>query len=258
MSEATPSPDPQPPGGWTPTDPTSAPTPTPWAPPDPLAAPQPWTAPAPWSPAPTAGFPPSAGQPSLASAPPGWPPPGDPPPYAHPGAPPPPTGGGRIAAVVIAVVTVLALGVCGCLGVAGFLGAVRSEPTATGEPFDEPYPGEPGNDVTGDTGGATQGTSQNPAATPSGGPGRLKVVYEVTGANPVDLQFYDANGDFFQLDGMRSPWRLAFTANDRQRVQLIASPGDPAGTGKVTCRITINGKVVSQVTGRWGTACFGW
>jgi len=297
MSEATPSPDPQP--GGSPTDPTASPavpTPAPWTPPDPLAAPTPWApSPMPWSPADesgttglpgatglpgttgvpsatglpgTTGVPGAAGPPGATGLPgapapsgypapighpwpghptPAWPPAGYPPPYAYPGPPPPRANGGRTAAIVVGIViAVLALLFCGCVGL-GVLGSFYDEQVSSSEPYEPGY-GVPDEEV-------ASVPPNNPATTPSGGPGSLTVVYEVTGADTADIQFYDANADFYQVDEVRTPWRMTFTANDRERVQLIATP---VGSGEANCRITINGKVVSEKSGMWGVACFGW
>lgn len=180
---------------------------------------------------------------------PAWPPAGYPPPYAYPGAPQTRTSGGQIAAIVAAVATVLVLIFCGCVGV-GLVGGLYGDPGTPEEPYGQPVEGDTDGPVGADP-------ARSPAATPSGGPGELTVVYEVTGGALVDVQFYDANGDFYQFDGVRSPWRMMFTANDRHQVQIIASPAGPAG-GTVTCRITIDGKVVSRDSGGYGAVCFGW
>ncbi|MFE9954489.1 MmpS family transport accessory protein [Micromonospora sp. NPDC005299] len=153
-------------------------------------------------------------------------------------------------AVVVTVVVALVLAFCGCVGF-GVLGSFVDDSTTSGQPYDPEF-GEPDGGLGGEP---TDAAPLVPAATPSGGPGRFSVVYEATGTGTVDVQFYDANADFFQFDGMRSPWRLAFTANDRERVQVIASP---TGSGEASCRITINGKVVSQDSGEYGATCFGW
>ena len=77
----------------------------------------------------------------------------------------------------------------------------------------------------------------------------------MTGADQVYVQFYDADANFLQLDDVDAPWRLRFTANDRERVQVIATPAE---SGEVSCRISINGKVVSRNSGEYGATCFGW
>ncbi|MCZ7435410.1 MmpS family transport accessory protein [Micromonospora sp. WMMC241] len=152
--------------------------------------------------------------------------------------------------LVITLVAAVVLAVCGCVGL-GALGGFVDGVASSGEPYDEPYiygPDEP--DLA-----PTSQAPATPVTTPSGGPGRFTVVYEVTGADQVYLQFYDADANFLQIEDVDAPWRLRFTANDRERVQIIASPSE---SGEVTCRITIDGKVVSRDSGEYGATCFGW
>ncbi|MCP3784215.1 MmpS family protein [Micromonospora sp. A3M-1-15] len=181
---------------------------------------------------------------------PGWPPVGYPPPYAYPTAAPRRSSGGWVVPVVVTVVIALVLAFCGCVGL-GVLGSFVDDSTTSGQPYDPEFD-EPDGGLAEDP---TDAAPPVPATTPSGGPGRFTVRYEVGGTGAVDIQFYDANADFLQIDGVPPPWRLAFTANDRERVQIIASP---TGSGEASCRITINGKVVSQDSGEWGATCFGW
>ncbi|MEV0000919.1 MmpS family transport accessory protein [Micromonospora sp. NPDC050980] len=151
---------------------------------------------------------------------------------------------------MITLVAAVVLAACGCVGL-GVLGGFVDGMTSSGEPYDEPYvygPDEPDEPTT--------AAPVTPATTPSGGPGRYTVVYEVTGTDDVSVQFYDADGDFHQLDAVAAPWRLRFTANDRQKVQIVV--GATESDGGASCRITINGKVVSRNSGGWGVACFGW
>ncbi|MGW5668210.1 MmpS family transport accessory protein, partial [Micromonospora sp. NPDC003776] len=183
-----------------------------------------------------------------------WPPPGYPPPYAYPGGAPGGTGGGRIVAVVVTVVAVVVLAVCGCLGV-GVLGSLTEGEAG---PDEGPWPTEL-DDTAGADGESPAATpTRSPAVTPSAGTGRFSVVYEVTGAGPVDIQFYDANGDFLEYEEVASPWRLAISADDRERVQVLVQPGEEAESDTVGCRITIDGKVVSTDTDDYGATCFGW
>ncbi|MFD2765689.1 MmpS family transport accessory protein [Micromonospora eburnea] len=181
---------------------------------------------------------------------PAWPPAGYPPPYAYPGQTPPPrTNSGRTVAIVVsALVAVLVLAVCGCIGL-GALGSVYDEEVGSSESY------EPGYGVTDDDGVTSFPPHRSPATTPSGGVGSLTVSYEVTGSDSAYVQFYDANGDFFQVEDVQTPWRMAFTSNDRERVQILASPSQ---SGEVSCKITINGKVVSEDSGEYGATCFGW
>ncbi|MEU2613613.1 MmpS family transport accessory protein [Micromonospora sp. NPDC007271] len=152
-------------------------------------------------------------------------------------------------AIVVAVAAVLVLALCGCVGLT-VLSSFAEDPVGSGEPY---HPGYVPDEDEG-----TSAPPRDPATTPSGGPGTLTVVYEVAGTGTADIQFYDANADFFQVDGVETPWRMALTANDRERVQLIVSPADLTRDDKVTCSITINGKVVSRDSGVYGATCFGW
>ncbi|MEW2440718.1 MmpS family transport accessory protein [Micromonospora marina] len=239
------------------------------APAAPVAMPRPAVPPAPGDPQ-APGLPGAAGRPAQPGAPdlpapPGWAPgayppgpyppgpypPGPyPPPYAYPGMPPRRGGNGWVAGLVIGIVTVLALIVCGCVGLS-FLGRAMDGGTASGERYDDPFYGEPD--------GWADEPSRPPArpvTTPSGGPGEFTVRYEVTATDgEAEVQFYDADANFHQPGAVDTPWRLSFTANDRERVQIIASP---VGSGEVTCRITVNGKVVSKDSGEYGATCFGW
>ncbi|MEU1684448.1 MmpS family transport accessory protein [Micromonospora sp. NPDC005707] len=164
-------------------------------------------------------------------------------------------------AVVVTVVIALVLAFCGCVGL-GVLGSFVDDSATSGQPyepdFDEPGFGEPDGGPGGEP-TPTEAAPPVPATTPSGGRGRFTVVYEVTGTGAANVDFYDANGDFLHVDGMQPPWRLAFTADDRKRVQIVALPDDQRRDG-LTCRITIDGKVVSRDSSATGgiATCFGW
>ncbi|MFG2102135.1 MmpS family transport accessory protein [Micromonospora echinaurantiaca] len=268
MSEAPPPPDPAPSTGPAAPDPApstgpaapdaaasgppAAPgpdTPPPWTPPDPTPPPQPWAAPSPWTP---------PGTPSPASAPPGFPPPapgpawyppgylppghlppGDPPPYVPPA---PARSGNRstVVGVVVAVTTVLAFGLCACLGVAGLIYSA-----------DTPYPDDPYAQETYDpyydyeepeTWPTQTRPTVRPALTPSDGPGEVTVVYEVTGRGPADLEYYDANGDFIQVEQVTLPWRRSLRMHDAGRVMVLANHGQQ---DRISCRITVDGRTVA-------------
>ncbi|MFI7073793.1 MmpS family transport accessory protein [Micromonospora sediminicola] len=203
-----------------------------------------------WPPAayPPAAYPPATYPP--AAYPPGAYPPGPyPPPYAYPGGTPRRSTGGWAVGLVVTVVAALVLAFCGCVGL-GVLGAFVDDSTSSGEPYDDPYLDDPDGIV-------EEPTPTAPVTTPSGGPGRFTVVYEVTATGPVDVQFYDAGENLLHLDDVASPWRLRLTANNRERVQVTATPAGP-DAGDVTCRITVDGREVYRNSGRWGATCFGW
>ncbi|GAB3090990.1 MmpS family transport accessory protein [Micromonospora schwarzwaldensis] len=216
----------------------------------PGASGQPPTAypPGPYPPAahPPGSYPPAAYPPAA------YPPGPYPPPYAYPGGAPRRSNAGWAIGLVITLVVALVLAVCGCVGL-GALGGLTDRRSGSGEPYERPFidgPAEP-------DGFADEPTPAPdvPVTTPSGGPGRFTVVYEVTGTGRIPVQFYDADATFHQID-VKAPWRLRFTANDRQRVQVIVA--NSTSVGEVSCRITIDGTVVSRRSGEWGVACFGW
>ncbi|TDB73320.1 hypothetical protein E1165_17560 [Micromonospora sp. KC723] len=263
-------------------DPTASPAPPqPWAPPDPLTAPQPWAAPGSADATPTAptgygptggvhgtpaapygpsgGALPGPGTPPVGWPPPGYPPPGYPPPYAHPGRPPvhvhpgyQPVGGsatsGRwVVGIVAAALAVLVLGFCGCLGAGNaLLGWYAPEPVAE-DPYDGYDDGEEDEDPTWTPPALSQPAT--PATTPSGGPGRYPVSYEVTGTGRADIQYYDANGDFIRLEGVRLPWRERIRTDDPNRVVVIAGGDD---TGPIRCSAQVGGRTPVTEAGEPG------
>ncbi|MFI7487253.1 MmpS family transport accessory protein [Micromonospora echinaurantiaca] len=271
MSEAPPPPDPTPSTGPAAPDaaasgPPAAPgpdTPPPWTPPDPTPPPQPWAAPGPWTPPGTPGpagappgFPPPVGAPGPAWYPPGYLPPGHlPPGYPPPYVPPAPARSGNrstVVGVVVAVTTVLAFGLCACLGVAGLIYSA-----------DTPYPDDPYAQETYDpyydyeepeTWPTQPRPTVRPALTPSDGPGEVTVVYEVTGRGPADLEYYDANGDFIQVEQVTLPWRRSLRMHDAGRVMVLASHGQP---DRISCRITVAGRTVATDERAYWVNCTG-
>ncbi|MDH6460992.1 hypothetical protein M2302_001158 [Micromonospora sp. A200] len=186
---------------------------------------------------PPAGWPP-AGYPSP------YPPSGYPPPYAYPGyrPPPDPAEGRRVVGIVIAVLAVLVLGVCGCLGV----GTMLVGSYAPGPAADEPYYDDPDPYYDGDYDEEspfptwTPPTPSEPAtaaATPSTGRGRIVVSYEVTGKGRGDIQYYDANGEFIRLEAVPLPWRQKIRTDDPNRVLVMASSTDDEGSVACSTRV---------------------
>ncbi|MBM0260850.1 MmpS family transport accessory protein [Micromonospora sp. 4G55] len=163
--------------------------------------------------------------------------------------------------IVIAVVAVLVLGVCGCVGVGSAL-VGRYSPTAD-EPYYDPDPYY-SDDYDEDAPESTWSPPppvqpSTPAATPSRGRGRFAVTYEVTGQGTADVQYYDANGDFIRLDGVRLPWRKKIRTDDANRVIVIASKTDNDGR-TIGCSTTVAGRapVTDSVDGwGWQVTCAG-
>ena len=48
------------------------------------------------------------------------------------------------------------------------------------------------------------------------------MTYEVTGKGRGDIRYYDANGEFIRLDGVRLPWRVKIRTDDPSRVMVMA------------------------------------
>ncbi|MFC3501336.1 MmpS family transport accessory protein [Micromonospora krabiensis] len=232
MSEVSPSGDPTPSTGT---------APGPWAPPDPGV----------WSSTPAhAPHTPAASAPPI--PPPGWaaqPPAPGPGAYGQPWphAPVPRRRSGR-AGVLIAAATVLVLVVCGAIGAATLIRYAQA-PDPGGPVIDQPYAQPPYVDD-------DEPWAEPPATTPSGAPGTVRVVYEVTGRGLVDLEYYDANGDFVQEAEVPLPWRLNLRVRTADRVMVLAHRYPEEGP--VTCRITVDGRTVEEVRGgQWGASCFG-
>lgn len=232
MSETTPPTDP----------PTQSPAadPRPWAPLDPRPDPAHPAQPDPWIPATPLYADPPAPRPTAAEA-----------------------GGGGSAgprrprrgplAAVLAGVLVLAAG----LGFGGYeLLRPDDRPRAEStigelgtEAGDLPRPGV----------SASPSPSASPAATPSQGPGRIRVVYEVTGRGAADILYHDANGAPIWLDAVRLPWRTSVRTDRLDLVMVQASKPDDA-RWSVSCSVTVDGSPAATETagpGAWRASCFG-
>ncbi|MFI6260853.1 MmpS family transport accessory protein [Micromonospora sp. NPDC051006] len=249
MSEVSPSGDPTP---------STGPAPGPWAPPDPgVGSGNPGYGPPPTVPTPPAGTVPPAGWGAPGTvAPGGQSPYGNPWPYAQPTAPPARSGSrpGAVGAIIGAAV-VLVLVICGALGVVA-LRRYAEVPGPSGPIADEPYSDPYYDAEDGDEEDEDAPWASEPALAPSGEPGTIQVRYEVTGDGPVDLEYYDANGDFVQDARVALPWRLTLRVNDAGRVMVLAH--NSADEGPVACKITVDGKTVDEVSApKWGASCFG-
>ncbi|MGK5742807.1 MmpS family transport accessory protein [Micromonospora sp. URMC 103] len=102
--------------------------------------------------------------------------------------------------------------------------------------------------------------SAAPATTPSTGPGRIRVVYEVTGQGRADILYWDANGEPVWLEGARLPWRKSIRTDRRDRVMVQAARMAATGGKKLSCTLSTDGgtPVTEAVdsTG-WRASCFG-
>lgn len=80
------------------------------------------------------------------------------------------------------------------------------------------------------------------------------VVYEVTGTGPVDVTYTvdDPNSDGEEDKGAQLPWTKTFevtTPGTRVHVLMYAS-ASVAPDDTITCRVSVDGKVVSEKTGK--------
>jgi hypothetical protein len=160
----------------------------------------------------------------------------------------------------VAAGAVVVLGICACLSFADRLVGTADEhdperpfahlprpyqqTTGGGWPTAEPAPTTPP---------ATPARTVAPARTPSDGPGTVTVVYEVTGRGPADVEFYDANGDFVQAEGVTLPWRMRLRTHDAERVMVVVT--GPDRNGMIGCRVTVDGRTVARDGGRWQVNC---
>jgi hypothetical protein len=77
------------------------------------------------------------------------------------------------------------------------------------------------------------------------------VIYEVTssGGGTGSVQYTDQDGDIVRRSGIPLPWRLQFTTTKPRPVLVLITQRHSGGDGgPVTCRITANGKVLSETT----------
>ncbi|MFC8849302.1 MULTISPECIES: MmpS family transport accessory protein [unclassified Micromonospora] len=155
--------------------------------------------------------------------------------------------------LVIGLAVVLVIGLCGCAVVAGILTAAAEDRSTAQDPWyggpyapdgeDEAVPSPPPE------------PTRSPAIRPSGAPGRVSVTYEVTGQGPVDVEFYDSDGDLIQTDDVRLPWRKTFRMTDASRVMVLATSRNRQH--RVDCGITVDGRSVAEDGSWWWVNCTG-
>ncbi|MEN3306296.1 MAG: hypothetical protein V7603_2498 [Micromonosporaceae bacterium] len=94
--------------------------------------------------------------------------------------------------------------------------------------------------------------SAAPSAGPSPSPSGVHVVYEVTASgsgNAGSVDYLDQDGQEIRRSGVPLPWRVEFTTGRPRPVLVLLTQRHSGGDGgPVTCRITANGKVISQTT----------
>ncbi|SIQ11254.1 membrane protein [Micromonospora avicenniae] len=127
---------------------------------------------------------------------------------------------------------------------------------------DDGWDEDGGDDGGGEDGQAAEATSAptpSPATTPSNGPGRISVVYEVTGKGRADILYNDANGMHVWLDRVPLPWKRSIRADRRDQVMLQANK--TAGSGDtLRCSVRVDGGApVTEKIGAtgWRASCSG-
>ncbi|MER7472892.1 MmpS family transport accessory protein [Micromonospora sp. NPDC000018] len=80
-------------------------------------------------------------------------------------------------------------------------------------------------------------------AAPAKDDGKKKIVLEVTGPKSADVT-YGLNADQSQENGAKLPWKKELTSSEALVIPTVLAQSK--GTGKISCKITIDGKVVKE------------
>lgn len=96
----------------------------------------------------------------------------------------------------------------------------------------------------------TSGVGANPV-TPgqlSPGAGSAKVVYEVIGKGPASNVTYaaDGGGSIAQEASVKLPWRKEVSVERGFAITTVSAQN--AGSGQITCRISVDGQLVKELT----------
>ncbi|PZG19005.1 hypothetical protein C1I95_12500 [Micromonospora craterilacus] len=73
--------------------------------------------------------------------------------------------------------------------------------------------------------------------------GEKKIVLEVTGPKSADVT-YGLNADQSQANGAKLPWKKELTSAEAIVIPTIVAQSK--GSGKIKCKITIDGEVVKE------------
>lgn len=100
-------------------------------------------------------------------------------------------------------------------------------------------------------------TTSTPISTPA--PDTVTLTYEVTfpGAR-ANIIYRAVNGDSEFPENVRNPWRKELAGYDADDLPYASVTARRSGTGPITCRILVNGKVVVENTEKGheaGVAC---
>ncbi|MER7890368.1 MmpS family transport accessory protein [Micromonospora sp. NPDC094482] len=156
------------------------------------------------------------------------------------------------------LILVVALLLCGGVGLGGYALLRPGDQPQAAPPADDPR--HENDDAPGASTAAPEPTpSTRPATTPSTGPGRSRVVYEVTGQGRADILYYDANGERVWLDAARLPWRASIRTDRQDRVMVQASRTKDSGERPIACSVTVDGgePLTEETTATgWRASCF--
>jgi hypothetical protein len=161
---------------------------------------------------------------------------------------PPGKPGGGSGALLWSLIAVFALLLCAGAGTAGLIAYRNSNPGTTALPSQDPVPpsgpglldptAPPSGDPTGDP----------PTREPSAPADGAVVTYEVTGDGPVTIQYLKSDSQIESLTGERLPWRVAVRMPKTNFLVSLTASREGGGSGRITCRVLVDGKTVSEQT----------
>jgi flagellar basal body-associated protein FliL len=95
------------------------------------------------------------------------------------------------------------------------------------------------------SGGDTTGPGASNAADSVAKAGTKTIVMEITGPKKADVT-YQLNADQSQANGAKLPWKKTMTSKEALTIAVLTAQN--AGSGKITCTISVGGKVVKTNT----------
>ncbi|AOS61159.1 MmpS family transport accessory protein [Actinoalloteichus hymeniacidonis] len=99
------------------------------------------------------------------------------------------------------------------------------------------------------TGDTTEGETA-PAEDDAAASNIATVVYEVTGTGTSSMITYTTDGqtDMEQVGDVELPWEHTIELPADDPLLVVQVSGQQAGTGEISCRITVDGEEVAQAT----------
>ncbi|ASO17960.1 hypothetical protein FHR81_005448 [Actinoalloteichus hoggarensis] len=107
-----------------------------------------------------------------------------------------------------------------------------------------------GDDEDGATPNAADGTTEEAAAPADEGTDVHEVVYEVTGDGTSSMITYTTDGQSAteQLGDVELPWEHTLELPVDEPLLVVQVNAQQAGSGEISCRITVDGEEISQAT----------